>query len=271
MEKRLSIRHLYQPLQPTVQPGKRGIRYIEREPDLRLQELIYCYWELKTTHPLKKAFSYNVVADGCIDIFFDANNPSGNYLMGLTTTCTEFPVGTDFHFVGIRFLPAAFPQLFRLDASLITNRFEHLGNVVPGISSFISVSFDEHRTLHQIKSLLDFYFLNLLQKNETTPDYRISQALDIILKSGGNLTLKKDLNISLSSRHLRRLFKTYIGGGVKTFSKIVRFQNVLKTSATSGNLQGIHPVFEAGYYDQAHFIKEFKTFYGTTPGNMLRN
>lgn len=262
------MRERYQPLQPTVQPGKPEVLYHEQKPDSRLQGLIFCYWELKTSRPLHTAFHYQVVADGCMDIFFEADNPSGNFLMGFTTSSTEFPVGMDFHYLGIRFLPGVFPQLFRIDAFELTDRFEHLDNVVPVISRYISRSFYGPPSLSETKSAFDDYFLSFIGKKELIPDHRINRALDVILENRGNLTLKNDLDIGISKRQLRRLFHTYIGGSVKMFSKIVRFQNALKTSLET---RKTFPLTDTGYYDQAHFIKEFKTFYGSTPGRVFRN
>lgn len=263
-----SIKQFYRPIQPSVQLEGNDATYVEIFPHSSIQPFIFCYWQLKTDRPLDSQYSYRVVTDGCIDIFFEANNPAENFLMGFTTTCTEFPLGTSFHYIGIRFFPTVFPQLFRIDAGELTNRFEYLDNIVPDLSGYIATVFEESPSPFQIKSSFDKYFLNLIRNKEFLPDHRVSMALEIILRNGGNLTLKNDLEIGLSRRQLRRLFNTYIGGNVKTFTKIVRFQNVLKTLMKTKRMHKSTPVTDAGYYDQAHFIKEFKTFYGSTPSQL---
>lgn len=265
-----SIEQYYRPIQPSVQGERENIRYTEILPDPKLQSLICCYWQLKSELPRDSHFSYKVVADGCIDVFFEMDNPAENYVMGFATSSTEFPLGSTFHYIGIRFFPTVFPQLFRIDASGLTNHYEHLGNAAPDISRFISTNFETLVPPVQIKTQFDNYFIKHLQKQILSPDKRINQALEIILKRGGNLTLNTDLDIGLSNRQLRRLFHRYVGGSVKTFSKIIRFQNVLKASIADNMMPGVTSFYDAGYYDQAHFIREFRTLYGSTPGSVLK-
>ena len=79
------------------------------------------------------------------------------------------------------------------------------------------------------------------------------------------LNVETDLNTGISPRQLRRLFEFYIGDSAKTFSQVVRFQNILRAKPSSQSLRQNKLFFDVGYYDQAHFVKEFKNFYGVTP------
>ena len=80
------------------------------------------------------------------------------------------------------------------------------------------------------------------------------------------MKIESDLkNIGISPRQLRRLFDFYIGSSPKTFSQVIRFQNILNAKPSAESLRKNKLFFDAGYYDQAHFIKEFKTMYGQTP------
>lgn len=71
-----------------------------------------------------------------------------------------------------------------------------------------------------------------------------------------------------SERHLNRLFLTQIGMNVKNYARLIRFNYVLKQIQTS-------PCFfaalsqQAGYFDQAHFDKDFKAISGVTPQQYL--
>lgn len=86
-----------------------------------------------------------------------------------------------------------------------------------------------------------------------------------ILKSKGSIIIEKDLNDGISSRHLQRLFNFYIGDTAKSFCRIVRFQNLLKIDPSVKLIKSEKSYYDFGYYDQTHFIKEFKLFYGKTP------
>lgn len=259
------IRQLFRPVQPAIRSGRDQASYEECLPSIPLAPYIYCYWQL-TSHPtLSEPFVYRVVADGCIDLFFHTRQPEAVYVMGFSTTYTEFPLDYPFNYVGIRFLPAAFPLLFGINAATLTNRFEPLEAVAPALAAGLTL---QTAGLHDLKTLhpvLNSFFEKILAGHTADADHRLLQAVDIILRAGGDIRLEKELHSGVSPRQLRRLFDFYIGDSPKTFSKVVRFQQLLHTTPTADSLKAHKRFFDAGYYDQAHFIKEFKTMYGLPP------
>ncbi len=236
-----------------------------------LQNFIYCYWELKTTKSLHDPFNYRVVADGCIDIFFELRNPSDSFVMGFCKKYTVFPLANSFHYIGIRFLPTAFPQMFNISAYDLSDRFEELSLVVPDVAKFIANNFSNELTMQEVKNALDRYFLSYLAHTSVNCDSRLHAAIGIILKKSGVVNIEKDLDTGVSQRQLRRLFEFYIGDSAKVFSKVVRFQNILKAKPSHQSLRKNKLFFDLGYYDQSHFIREFKNFYGVTPSQAFRN
>lgn len=265
MRELANIRQLYKPIQPTVNQSARHVSYVEFLPDLRLQNYIYCYWQLQTSQVLNEPFHYRVVADGCIDIFFELTDPADSYVMGFCKKYTEFPLENEFNYIGIRFLPTMFPQLFRVNAGELSNRYEQLESVIPETADFISKHFDNSLSADAIRSLFDSYFIRLLANVKLDHDHRFYNALSVILENFGVINVETDLDTGVSPRQLRRLFSYYIGDSAKTFSKIVRFQNILRAKPSQQSLRE-NKLFFDGYYDQAHFIKEFKNLYGVTPG-----
>jgi len=252
-------------VQPTVKQTARDVTYRELLPAPALQPYIYCYWQLQTHAPLETPFVYSVVADGCIDIYFELSQPDQNFVMGFCKTYTEFPLGQVFHYVGVRFLPTMFPQLFGVDASVLSNRYEQLHTVAPHTARYIETHFHSGLTSQEITSLFDAYFIQLLGGIRFNDDPRLYRAIALILQNSGVLDVQKDLDTGISPRQLRRLFGFYIGDTAKTFSKVVRFQNILRAKPSQQSLRQNKLFFDAGYYDQAHFTKEFKNFYGVTP------
>ena len=125
---------------------------------------------------------------------------------------------------------------------------------------------DSSQSPEEIGSLLDIYFSEVVKNRHFDNDVRLYGALQLILMKQGVLDVESDLQTGISSRQLRRLFDFYIGDTPKTFSQVVRFQNILRAKPSSQSLRQNKLFFDAGYYDQAHFIKEFKNFYGVTPG-----
>jgi hypothetical protein len=232
-------------------------------PAAKLQPYIYCYWELKTSERLVEHYHYRVVADGCIDIFFDMNNPQESFVMGFCKKFTEFTLEPEFHYAGIRFFPTLFTQIYKIDAATLSNRDQPLELINPETANFITAHFPNTET---INSSLDQHFLEIINPATFDADKRLYDALEMILKAGGNINIDSDIDTGISSRQLRRLFECYVGDTPKSFAKVVRFQRVLKSRSAIKNTKGNTIHFDEGFYDQGHFIKDFKNYYGATPG-----
>lgn len=95
-----------------------------------------------------------------------------------------------------------------------------------------------------------------------------------IVKSATHSILKADKQQSISEisqgnninqRWLERKFLSAVGLRPKQLTKIVRFQNTLKTLLNSRITSITALAHENDYYDQSHFIKDFKEFTGSTP------
>lgn len=256
-----SLHSIFKPIQPTITPTI-DIDYHEIAPDPRLQKSIYCYWTLKSNSPLSTPYTYRVVSDGCIDLFFQTQHPEKSYVMGLSSTCTTFPLDKDFHYSGIRFLPGVFPILARLNAAELTSQTEELASIIPKVATFLQHHITPDLTEKDRINRFNSYFLNCFNILDQQIDLRLQNALFTIYKSRGNLKLQHHLNSEISARQLRRLFKIYIGEAPKTFSKIIRFQHTLGHITRSQNQQ---VWMGEGYYDQPHLIKDFKRFAGITP------
>lgn len=264
MKQSINIRQFYKPVQPANLLAE-DVVYHEFEPDTKLQEFVYCYWQLKTENRLSTAYSYRVVADGCIDIFFDLDNLQDSSVMGFCKQYTEFSLNETFNYIGVRFLPTMFTRLFNIDASELANRSESLNLVLPELSRFVQQRITQLSTLQEIKQVFDTFFLHYLAKNEIHNSPVFCNAISAILNNYQTIRIEKDLNIELSSRQLRRLFQFYVGDTVKSFVKVVRFQSILQTQPSMEYMKRNKLFFDAGYFDQAHFIKDFKKLYGATP------
>ena len=155
------IRQLFTPIQPTVrQLGSGEVLYAEALPADGLLEMVYCYWMLKTSAPLAESFTYRVVADGCIDVFFAVDRPSESFVMGFCKEYTEFQLDDHFYYAGIRFLPSMFSQLFRINAADLSNRSQPLEAIIPGLARYLVQSTDPLSDFATLKTLFDRYLLS---------------------------------------------------------------------------------------------------------------
>lgn len=75
--------------------------------------------------------------------------------------------------------------------------------------------------------------------------------------------------LGVTARHLRRAFVETVGIGPKEFARGVRLQRAIRESTRSGDWAAI--ARDAGYYDQAHLIRDFHDLIGLTPTEYLQS
>ncbi len=105
-------------------------------------------------------------------------------------------------------------------------------------------------------------------KLHTNPciDYAVHQILQAPHQTTiANLSAK----VGYSQKHLIQLFREQVGLTPKGFLKIIRFQKAITEIEQAKQINWTHIAAESGYYDQAHFISDFKLFSGFTPGKFI--
>lgn len=265
MKRLPALRNFYKPLQPAVQSDHKDISYIEWPPPKEIENYVYCFWQLKTSTPLQYPFQYRVVSDGCIDIFFNHKKTEENFVMGFHRKFTEFTLGQNFDYIGIRFLPSAFTLLYGVDAKTLSNQSQKLLPVLPEFSKWIVAHINSTHSFDKIRALLSDKLRMKIENQDSHYDHRFFDSLNLIFQKNGFLDTEKDLKTGLSPRQLRRIFNFYIGVTPKAFCNVVRFQYILKAKPSTQNLKEEKLYYDVGFFDQSHFIKHFKTFYGVSP------
>lgn len=76
--------------------------------------------------------------------------------------------------------------------------------------------------------------------------------------------------IGYSQKHFIELFKRQVGVPPKQYLKIMRFQKAVQEIGNNPSIQWSRLAMESGFYDQAHFINDFKFFSGFTPDVYLK-
>ena len=105
--------------------------------------------------------------------------------------------------------------------------------------------------------------------NSTLPDLLVASAISMIYKSKGNIRIKELLTeLHISQSALEKRFRQVVGASPKKFASIVRFKNTIQSHDRNRSLTDLG--YEAGFYDQAHFIREFKHFTGDSPEIFFR-
>ncbi|MBX2993162.1 MAG: AraC family transcriptional regulator [Bacteroidetes bacterium] len=75
--------------------------------------------------------------------------------------------------------------------------------------------------------------------------------------------------IGYSQKHFIQMFKQAVGVAPKAYLTIMRFQRVIQEIERRRNIDWSQLALDTGYYDQAHFIHDFKRFSGFTPDEYM--
>jgi len=151
-------------------------------------------------------------------------------------------------------------ELFNLSLSL-DDIFEK--NKVEEVEEKLAIA----TTNNQRIKVVEQFLLSQLKNIET--DKLIIQAVKLIYQSKGTIRVK-ELNekLFISQSPFEKRFRKVVGTTAKKFASIVRFNYILDNMSKTKSLTGI--CYENNFFDQAHFIKDFKQFTGNTPEKFKR-
>ncbi len=97
-------------------------------------------------------------------------------------------------------------------------------------------------------------------------DAALDEAVKLIRSAGGRLSIEEvGESVGLSRKQLERKFASTVGTTPKTFARISRFLNICHHLDKYRGSTLTRLAHECGYFDQAHFIREFSAFTGFTP------
>jgi AraC-like DNA-binding protein len=151
-------------------------------------------------------------------------------------------------------------ELFNLSLSL-DDIFEK-NNVTEVEERLVIATTDKQR----IKIVEQFL---LAQLNGIETDKLIVEAVKLIYQTKGTMRIKElSEKLFISQSPFEKRFRKVVGATAKKFASIVRFNTVLDHLNEAKTLTEI--CYENNFFDQAHFIKDFKQFTGDTPENFKR-
>lgn len=91
-------------------------------------------------------------------------------------------------------------------------------------------------------------------------------------RTGGGLPVSALAEeIGWSRRHLAARFRDQVGVTPKALARLLRFERAVSAlaGARAGDVELGRVALDCGYYDQAHFNRDFRSFAGVTPGAYL--
>ncbi len=121
---------------------------------------------------------------------------------------------------------------------------------------------------HNKIELIESFFLNKFITHKTSV---IDNAICAIIASKGFVEVNElALNVVLSTSQFRKRFKEEIGISPSQYCKIVRIKTALAIFEKNYKKSLTELTYLLGYFDQAHFIKDFKSVTGASPKNFKK-
>lgn len=245
--------------------------YREYDPCEPLMPYVRCFWTLSSKKGCSSEYTYSIVADGCIDMIFCCHHFEEALITVSGKSADKFLFSGEVSYFGIRFFPAAVHYFFSLSVSGLASQTMEASDLTGKDVKLINekvfaAASDQARIM-----LAESWLMQKFSEKNYHPDNRFLQSVYNILLSKGNASINAAVSEYISPRQQRRHFDEYIGLGPKDFSKIIRFQQSINALVKLPPAGRKSVFYEFGYYDQSHFIREFKQLYGDTPKNLFFN
>ncbi len=260
------------------------MQYKTFEPSDVLKSLVKCYWTLEVPAD-NNADKQRIVPDGCLEMAFILGDDIRRFTsecefilqpraMVLGQTIDPFyiqPTGYVNTFA-VRFYPYGF-------ANFVKTPIKNLANKETPITELFEVTKAnelEQNIIHasdtqQRIKIVETFLLNKINE-KTTIDNIVKSTIDTLFLTNGNSSIRTILKENLSKRRqLERNFMKQIGISPKQLGKVIRLQTALKMLLNHKTETLTQIAYENEYYDQAHFIKDFKEFTGTNPKEFLED
>jgi hypothetical protein len=253
-------------------------------PHPDLQSIVKCHWTLEI--PAQVGVQKQlIIPDGCIDMIFIIGDdvkrftseddfiiqPRAMVLGQITAPFYVQPTGSVNSFA-VRFYPYGFSNFVSGTMNELANKETPLAGLF-GEQASKSLAEDiilAENTSKRIGIVETFLFEKLADK--AIIDNIVKRTVDTLLSTKGkaaiNTILKEDLS---KRRQMERKFIEQIGISPKQLGKVIRLQSALKMLLNNQSESLTEIAYEGDYYDQAHFIKDFKEFTGTTPRAFLED
>lgn len=254
------------------------------EPHTDLKSLVSCYWTLevpKQFEPQKQ----RIVPDGCIEMAFILGDDIKRYTsenefiiqpraMVLGQTIEPFyiePTGFVKTFA-IRFYPYGFANFVSVPIKNLVNKETPLKQLFGAeTATDLEHKIIKAKNTDQQINIIEKFLLRRLNDSRTI-NAIVKNTVDALLSSNGSASINSILKEDLSKRRqLERNFKKQIGVSPKQLGKVIRLQAALKMllGQKAENLTRV--AYESEYFDQAHFIKDFREFTGINPKEFINH
>jgi AraC-like DNA-binding protein len=169
------------------------------------------------------------------------------------------------HVFNILFQPAGLNQLIGVDMRSLVNQDPAASDVL-GASAV--------RLGDKVRAAPDFFarvratqqWLDGQMEGKASPNGAINHASALLIKTTGQTRIDDLVRLTgMSASQLQRRFNEQVGLSPKGYARLIRFDQALVARRRAPERSWTDILHDLGYYDQAHFIREFHMFAGISP------
>ncbi|SDR74611.1 helix-turn-helix domain-containing protein [Gramella sp. MAR_2010_147] len=246
-----------------------SVKEIKPSPSLRPYVECYSYGTYNTN--AEPEASLQIVPNGCLELIIHLDDKhcqmmtsehswdmSPDYmLIGLLTRVYEVKFPHPVQVFTIRFRPEALYNLFGIQGVEMTDSYQDTNLLFGQVFKEFCHRIREEKNLNLLVQRTDKFLNNMLERSIANSDY-ILKAANILRHS--QIPNIKELSgkVYISQRQLERRFKEVIGISPKKYLKIIRINRVMKLMEENVPMDLTSMAYHCGYYDQSHFIKDFR-------------
>jgi len=162
--------------------------------------------------------------------------------------------------------PYALHMLTGIPAQQLTDQLISMPLIFGPAGQALEDGLLEAQDHHSRLQLIIRFLVQQLQQAPANTDNAIREALPLIYQSKGWMQVTAlYTGLHITERQLERKFSEQIGLSPKQFLRTIRFRQLLKALQQRPTPTLTRLAFDAGYYDQPHFNREFRTLAGITP------
>jgi AraC-like DNA-binding protein len=228
-------------------------------PSADLAHLVERFWFVEWH--LREPYTQGVVTHPCVNLAFE---PHYALVFGVVTGRSDHTIEGDGKVVGCKFRPGGFRPFVDRPLAALTDRVVSLDETFgdPGDLHERVIAARSDRA--QIAVVEQF-----LRSRLPAPDPQVELVGSIVraILDTPELTRVEQLveRVGMSQRSLQRLFREYVGVTPKWVLQRVRLHEAAERIADDPGLDWPMLALDLGYFDQAHFINDFKAVVGRAP------
>ena len=242
-----------------------------------MSPFVDCYWEGVFNLNAQQDAAFRMVPNACLEMIIHLDDvkchlPNANgwaqtpdyMLIGLLTSAQQVRFIGKVPVFTIRFKPEALYHLFRVEGTEVRDRYVDTDALLDSKFRELAHRIREADTMERRITLAEHFLRNIVSYRKPEPDYVIRAAE--LMRQTYTVNIKDIAGeVCISQRQLERKFREVMGVSPKQYLHLTRINKVVRLLQKQYPLDLTSVAYHCGYFDQAHFIKDFKRITGYNP------